>query len=49
MNVQTGVILFPENESRLRFSLDVVFGPSIQGEFHREDETVVMLGVLLEL
>ncbi len=49
VNVQTGVIFFPENERRLRLSLDVVFGPSIQGEFHREDETVVMLGLLLEL
>lgn len=49
VSVQTGVVLFPENERRLRFLLDVVFGPSIQGEFHPEDETVVMLGLLLEL
>ncbi len=49
VNVQTGVVFFPENERRLRLSLDVVFGPSIQGEFHREDETVMMLGLLLEL
>ncbi len=49
VNIQTGVMLFPENERRLRFLLGVVFGPSIQGEFHRDDETVVMLGFLLEL
>ena len=49
VNVQTGMTLFPENERRLRFLLEVVFGPSIQGEFHRQDETAVMLGFLLEL
>jgi hypothetical protein len=49
VNIQQGVRLFPENERNLSFVLEVAFGKSIQGEFHRENETVVMLGALLEL
>ncbi len=29
--------------------MDMAFGRSIQGEFHPEAETVIMLGVLLDL
>lgn len=49
VNVQVGVFLLPEQEKRLRFAMDIAFGRSIQGEFHREAETVVMLGMLLDL
>ena len=49
VNVQAGVLLLPEQERRLRFVMDMAFGRSIQGEFHPEAETVIMLGLLIEL
>ncbi len=49
VNVQAGVLLLPEQERRLRFVMDMAFGRSIQGEFYREAETVIMMGMLIEL
>ncbi len=49
VNVQAGVLLLPEQERRLRFVMDMAFGRSMQGEFHHDPETVVMLGMLIEL
>ncbi len=49
VNIQQGVRLFPQNGRNLSFVLEFAFGKSIQGEFHGKDETVVMLGALLEL
>ena len=49
VTTQAGVMLFPHNGHRLRFVFELAFGPSRQGEFHRLRETVVGLGLLLEM
>ncbi len=49
VNVQAGVLLLPEQERHLSFTMDIAFGRSIQGEFHPEAETVIMAGLLIEL
>ena len=49
VNLQAGVLLFPQNRRRARIVFEMLFGPSPQGEFHRIDETLLSLGMLLEL
>ncbi len=49
VSVQVGVFLLPDKERRLRFAMDMAFGRSIQGEFHREPETVIMAGMFFEM
>ncbi len=49
VNVQAGVLFLPEEERRLRLVMDMAFGRSMQGEFHHDAETVVMLGLLFEM
>lgn len=49
VNVQSGMMLFPHSDRHLRFTLDVSFGQSFQGQFREEKETVLMLGLLVDL
>jgi hypothetical protein len=49
VNMQAGIAVPANNRRRLRFQVEVLFGPSPQGEFHRLDETLLTLGVGFDL
>ncbi len=49
VNLQSGVRLVPQSRRSLRLVFEWLFGPSPQGEFHQVDETLVSLGLVLEM
>ena len=49
VNVQTGMIFFPNSDRRLKFIFEFLGGPSPQGEFHKKTVSLATLGLHLEL
>ena len=49
VNVQAGAKLFPQDRRRVRLVFELLFGSSPQGEFHHSTETVLSLGIVLEM
>ena len=49
VNVQAGAKLFPQDRRRVRLVFELLFGSSPQGEFHQSTETVVSLGMFIEM
>ena len=49
VNVQAGAKLFPQDRRRVRLVFELLFGSSPQGEFHHSTETVVSLGMSIEM
>ena len=49
VNVQAGAKLFPQDRRHVRLVFELLFGSSSQGEFHHLTETVVSLGISIEM
>jgi hypothetical protein len=49
VNLQAGVRFFANRQNSIRLLGELLTGPSPQGEFHREDATLITLGLYVEL
>lgn len=49
VNVQAGAKLFPQERRHVRLVFELLFGSSPQGEFHHSTETVLSLGMMIEM